>query len=343
MFNNKKKFYLLLFALLIGIIDCYDDEEMLKQQYPEEYEQYLQSLRDQNIVDDDSTSPDQKQPQQNAGPGSAFLQWLQLILGITTTTTAAPPAQELTDCEECTVCGRGGNGTKIVGGTETGITQYPWMGMLLYNNRFYCGCSLINDRYTAAHCVSGFNQQRITVRLLEHDRSDDSETETITRNVEKIIKHPRYSQTTFDNDIALVKLAKPVKFEGVLNHVCMPVAGEWYTGREGIVTGWGTLKEGGDVSNTLQHVQVPIISNAACRKTAYAPYRITDNMMCAGYKDGGGPLVVLDDDKHRLVGVVSWGEGCAKKNYPGVYARVNRYGTWIKQNTKDSCKCEPKP
>jgi hypothetical protein len=48
--------------------------------------------------------------------------------------------------------------------------------------------------------------------------------------VEKIIKHPRYSQTNFDNDIALLKLEKPVKFEGVLNPICMPKTGEWYTG-----------------------------------------------------------------------------------------------------------------
>lgn len=49
--------------------------------------------------------------------------------------------------------------------------------------------------------------------------------------VEKVIKHPRYSQTNFDNDIALVKLTKPVTFEGVLNPVCMPTPGEWYTGK----------------------------------------------------------------------------------------------------------------
>ncbi|KAL7025995.1 hypothetical protein ACKWTF_013733 [Chironomus riparius] len=139
---------------------------------------------------------------------------------------------------------------------------------------------------TAAHCVSGFNPQRISVRLLEHDRSDPNDTTTITRNVEKITKHPRYSQSTFDNDIAIIKLDKRVKFEGILNPVCMPTKGEWYTGRDGIVAGWGTLKEGGDVSNTLQHVAVPIISNAACRRTGYAPTRITDNMMCAGFKEG---------------------------------------------------------
>lgn len=65
------------------------------------------------------------------------------------------------------------------------MNQYPWMALLRYNGRFYCGCSLINDRYvlTAAHCVQGFNFKRISVLLFEHDRSKDNETTTVTRNV----------------------------------------------------------------------------------------------------------------------------------------------------------------
>lgn len=65
------------------------------------------------------------------------------------------------------------------------MNQYPWMAMLTYGGRFYCGGSLINDRYvlTAAHCVSGFNKDRIGVTLLEHDRSTTSDTELIKRNV----------------------------------------------------------------------------------------------------------------------------------------------------------------
>lgn len=69
-------------------------------------------------------------------------------------------------------------------------------------------------------------------------------TEKFHFQVERIIKHPRYSQTNFDNDIALVKLTEPLKFEGVLNPVCLAVPKKSFTGDDGIVTGWGTLKEG---------------------------------------------------------------------------------------------------
>lgn len=144
--------------------------------------------------------------------------------------------------------------------------------------------SLLNQ--TASHCVHGFNPSRITVRLLEHDRSSTTESEIITRGVKRVVKHPRYSQSNYDNDIAVVELDKPVTFKDALNPVCLPSAGKSFSGDDGIVTGWGTLKEGGDVSNTLQQVTVPIISNKECRQTGYSSARITDNMLCAGYKEG---------------------------------------------------------
>ena len=104
--------------------------------------------------------------------------------------------------------------------------------------------------------------------------------------MKRVIKHPRYSQTNYDNDIALMELDKPVIFEGILNPVCLPTSGKSFNGDDGIVTGWGTLKEGGDVSNTLQEVTVPIMSNKECKQTGYSSTRITDNMLCAGYKEG---------------------------------------------------------
>jgi len=59
-----------------------------------------------------------------------------------------------------------------------------------------------------------------------------------------------------------------------------------FAGKKGIVTGWGAIKEGGPISHSLQEVEVPILTNTECR-TMYPPHRITDNMLCAGYKEGG--------------------------------------------------------
>ncbi|XP_058979635.1 trypsin-1-like [Musca domestica] len=277
----------------------------------------------------------------------------------TTTTTAAPPSTTPTpppvlnpprNCSDC-VCGIANTQKRIVGGQETEVHQYPWMAQLLYGGRFYCAGSLINDQFlvTASHCVYGFRKERISVRLLEHDRNA-SHFQKIDRKVEEITTHPKYNARTYDNDIAIIKLNEPVEMTDLLHPVCMPTPGKSFKGETGTVTGWGALKVGGFTSNTLQEVKVPIMSQDECRKTRYGASRITDNMLCAGYPDGmkdscqgdsGGPLhiVATGTREHQLAGVVSWGEGCAKPGYPGVYARVNRYGTWIKTLTKNACLC----
>lgn len=69
--------------------------------------------------------------------------------------------------------------------------------------------------------------------------------------------------------------------------VCLPERGSTFTGKNATVTGWGAIEESGPLSSTLQEVLVPIMSNNECRTTKYPPKRITDNMLCAGYIDGG--------------------------------------------------------
>lgn len=133
--------------------------------------------------------------------------------------------------------------------------------------------------------------------------------------------------------------------------VFLSVAEETYVGVRGIASGWGTLKEDGKPSCVLQEVEVPVISNEECRNTNYSSKMISDNMMCAGYPatgqkdtcqgDSGGPLVrERDDKKYELIGIVSWGNGCARPGYPGVYTRVTRYLDWILKNSRDGCFCE---
>ncbi|CAG9765523.1 unnamed protein product [Ceutorhynchus assimilis] len=120
-----------------------------------------------------------------------------------------------------------------------------------------------------------------------------------------------------------------------------------YRNIESVAVGWGATSQQGQISTKLREVTVPIMSNIDCKRTGYTS-RITDNMLCAGFKEGkkdscqgdsGGPLHIINGSYHNIVGIVSWGEGCAQPNYPGVYTRVNRYITWIMSNTKDACYC----
>ncbi|XP_071439418.1 trypsin-1-like [Hetaerina americana] len=291
------------------------------------------------------------------GSPNGFISW---ILGLEPSkapdggskpTSNPPTPVQIRTCD-CK-CGISNKKNRIVGGHETTVNQYGWMAMLQHNKKFYCGGTLINARYvlTAAHCVDGLTPQKITVKLLEHDQSTEDEANTVLVGVEKIIMHKNYKSSTFNNDIALIRLSKEVEIKGLLRPACLPRKGLSYSGMTGTVSGWGRIGETAPVSNHLQEVEVPIFSNKDCRaESAYGANRITDNMLCAGYRNGamdscqgdsGGPLQVLNDGVYEIVGVVSWGEGCARPKYPGVYTRVNRYLTWIHKRTNGSCYCTP--
>ncbi|KAJ8944712.1 hypothetical protein NQ318_007925 [Aromia moschata] len=192
----------------------------------------------------------------------------------------------------------------------------------------------------------------IKVSFGEHDRCNDTvrpESRFVLRAVAGA-----FSFLNFDNDIALLRLNDRVPITPFIKPICLPKKiDNLYVGRTGIAAGWGTLKEEGRPSCILQNVEVPVISNEDCRKTNYSAKMISENMMCAGYPqvgkkdscqgDSGGPLITKkedDDQRYELIGVVSWGNGCARPGYPGVYTRVTRYLDWILENSKDGCFCQ---
>ncbi|XP_014253065.1 trypsin-7-like [Cimex lectularius] len=265
-------------------------------------------------------------------------------------TTTITPLVERRICD-CT-CGERNDASRIVGGEATLSNEFPWMVRLSYFNRFYCGGMLINDRYvlTAAHCVRGFIWFMIKVTLGEHDRCDKTKKPE-TRFVIRAFSGD-FTFLNFDNDIAILRLNDrvPVNTE-VIRPICLPsTTEETYEGTKAIATGWGTLREDGQPSCLLQEVEVPVMNNADCRtNTSYTPTMISDNMMCAGYDvglkdscqgDSGGPLIKeREDGRFELIGVVSWGNGCARPGSPGVYTRVARYLDWINKHAADGCFC----
>lgn len=246
----------------------------------------------------------------------------------------------------------------IVGGQEANPGEWPWQVALvnkgpdLYNGQF-CGGSLIHREWvlTAAHCVDDRTAAQLDVVAGIHDL-DNPDPNFVRSTLTEIIVHPGWNTDTNDNDIALLHLTTPIDERPAggptlpIAHVDLvadtvgPLAGVMST-----VTGWGnTLPNppgGTSYPDRLQMVSLPIITNAACN-TAYGG-DITDNMLCAaevgGGKDScqgdsGGPLVVFDGGQSRWeqAGVVSFGIGCADPDFPGVYARVSRYISWINSN-----------
>ncbi|KAJ3598560.1 hypothetical protein NHX12_002069 [Muraenolepis orangiensis] len=144
-------------------------------------------------------------------------------------------------------------------------------------------------------------------------------------------------------DIAVLALSQPITFTEYIQPVCLPAYGQrLIDGQMGTVTGWGNIGYYGHQADVLQEANVPIISDTTCNAPDYFDNQITTSMFCAGFEkggtdscqgDSGGPFVAPDclsrTSRYRLLGVVSWGTGCAMAKKPGVYTRVSRFLPWI--------------
>ncbi|XP_046142276.1 uncharacterized protein LOC114874923 isoform X1 [Osmia bicornis bicornis] len=232
---------------------------------------------------------------------------------------------------------------RIVGGGSSSTGSWPWQVALYKEGDYQCGGALINERWilSAAHCFYHAQDEYWVARIGATRRgSFPSPYEQVLR-VDHISLHPDYIDNGFINDIAMLRLEKPVIFSDYVRPVCLPQA-EAKSGTMCTVTGWGQLFEIGRIfPDTLQEVQLPVISTEECRrKTLFLPlYRITSGMLCAGLKDGGrdaclgdsgGPLVCsASDNKYTLHGITSNGYGCARPGRPGVYTKVYHYLPWI--------------
>uniref|UniRef100_A0A8C2Z6M4 Peptidase S1 domain-containing protein n=1 Tax=Cyclopterus lumpus TaxID=8103 RepID=A0A8C2Z6M4_CYCLU len=163
--------------------------------------------------------------------------------------------------------------------------------------------------------------------------SPGSPTEEVAR-VQRIHLHQYYDDESHDYDLALLKLERPA----AARPACLPPpTHQLEPGLLCWVTGWGSTLS--YASNVLQKVDVRLVSEEACVRT-YG-HLVTPRMLCAGYRSGdkdacqgdsGGPLVCQEPSgRWFLAGVVSWGRGCGRPDYYGVYTRVTRLTDWIQQ------------
>jgi trypsin len=223
----------------------------------------------------------------------------------------------------------------IVGGTAAALGEFPYLiSLQTSSGSHFCGGSLLNANtvITAAHCAEGQTASRLRIRAGTTTWASGG----VTAGVSRISIHPNYRGQ--DYDVAILKLSSSIPTSSTIGYATVaPSGNDPAAGATTTVAGWGTTREGGSGSSTLLKVSVPVVSRADCR-SVYGSSAITDRMWCAGTSaggkdscqgDSGGPIV---DTSGTLIGLVSWGSGCARPGVPGVYARVGSFTSFINSN-----------
>jgi len=248
---------------------------------------------------------------------------------------------------------------RIVGGNEATPFSIPWQVALVPSGgmRPFCGGTLISPRHvmTAAHCTRDSGVDTFEVVVGEHNVETDADG--VAHTVACKAEHPEYNpDTSLNFDFAILTLNKPVDItsaDSKARAACLASDPKrlYGNGESLTVSGWGLLDENDgffDLPNVLHHVQVPGVSNQECRQDYGST--ITPQMICAGLDEGGidscsgdsgGPLTFEENGTTDLVGVVSFGVGCALESHYGVYARITEVLPWIMeqgvQENEDRC------
>ncbi|XP_022248470.1 complement factor B-like [Limulus polyphemus] len=256
-------------------------------------------------------------------------------------------------------------------GEQRADKPWPWMAAIYYQlenfEKLGCGGSIVDREWilTAAHCfviknadpkkVEYLVPANVTVKLGLLDIRNSSDLKEF--EVTDIRLHEKFNYTTYDHDIALLKLSRPITYERFIRPVCLPpvVIPEnstlYETGQSAFVTGWGhdkrvELDHEGALKGIdhLKQIRLPIQSHETCVKSLEKTKKqMTDFMICAGDNEGivdtckgdsGGPLAqsLVDDAEMNYwvqVGIVSWGIGCKLRGHYGFYTHVAKLRPWI--------------
>ncbi|CAD5223192.1 unnamed protein product [Bursaphelenchus xylophilus] len=249
-------------------------------------------------------------------------------------------------------CGQRANRVKrVIGGSPSKITDWPWVATILADGKAHCTGSLISPYHvlSAAHCFTN-TSRRYHVRL----GSENSENGGEIYKVMWIRQHHDFYQNSviIGKDIAVLTLRKKVKFGPKVYPICLSNRDRASSHELVTVAGFGSTENGRN--DVLNEVKVALNDVKKCeRAIKISNYRLTFNrreFYCGGMKDhgvskgdSGAPLVVEESDIFYQVGIVSIRTSSKyatqKDKYPDGYLRVDQFCDWIEYNTKGYVAC----
>jgi len=257
----------------------------------------------------------------------------------------------------------------IVGGVTALKGGYPYQVSFEYHDWLFgqtqhiCGATVVSNKWviTAAHCIIAGPKPGSYKVVVGRHNLQKFDKKTRRHNVRRVIVHPKWAgdyTEEMSNDIALIELKTPMSFNEFVQPACLPdnvssnPAGLYQPGTPALISGWGEMdpkgvdqEEPGRAPAILRAASIPLIEWNACKNANFLYQEmVTETMTCAGFMDGGidgcqgdsgGPLVKIVDGKATLLGVVSWGIGCAQPNNPGIYTNVAYELDFIRQHIKN--------
>ncbi|KAL3283570.1 hypothetical protein HHI36_006709 [Cryptolaemus montrouzieri] len=248
----------------------------------------------------------------------------------------------------CGIRGARDNGFRIVNGSLASKGEFPWLISLQvrigFEYRHICGGAILSESWvaTAAHCLNGILPSSLYVVAGDYNLQIIEGGEQAAR-VSKAVTN-KFDLSTFANDICLLKLETPLQFtEGSrVMPICLPKNFQEFQG-DAIVAGWGRSSETDAPTDLLRYIEIPLRTKTSCDESYIRKgfSRLLNNcQICAGLPEGGkdacqgdsgGPLICQTGEKYVLCGIVSWGIGCGRQEFPGIYTKVSCFVEWIRK------------